>query len=899
MLPKTQTDESPKDTEHCEPEESQKDPKIVSCFEEHIDDVSIMSPESPLPTNSDRLARESSVASAVGRKSNGTYSIRRKLPLDEKHNIQSRLRKYKSHAELRKGSPLVEIRKVTNHVQIRKHKNAPRIIKFKNPPKIHKHGIPFQVEKVIDYKYDSALPTTKYTSAIPITLKKILTPFPIKRYTPPFQIWEHLSVSSNSAHPNKTSRDKRLDHVPEHNDGLFVASPEYGEHFEPLTGRTIRRGDLCTATARNVTRLKGPKTEIRRHKWVHLRSFQSPTSTTEQAGNPLDESISSWHTRYAVIEQQKQTLEIDRTGPRLVWHQLITFEMDADAIVQLWSKFHARYRIMIWQNFMLWALQHSPVRALKVLEITVSRSFPVIPRYIVEDCLDLLAGIFLEGPEPPSSFKLEKLLRLTCDFAEASRTGDGHLSSITQRIVYLILLHGKNDQVQHLYDVLVRQQMRLHPFTLLHFLKRFTKMENLPQCMQVLREISCSGIDLASDAVQSGCVSLLRTRFGGDSWHKIQSRILTQLLEMGIPPQIFMYNVAILNSVDAADYETALNIYDSARESNVKPDAITYSTLLKLVRRSGNVDIFRMIIRDAEANGSLPGDERLTCDVLWACLEIEHRHDWRSVFSNLMQVYAKYCDTSLLQDLGLIENCELLATSQLQVPSSRILGIVLIAYIWQNQFLDKLVDLYQRYRQLVEQGHPQIAPLIETDHIANAFIMAFGRRSETVEICTAVVRDMMSLAREEVSTSLSSLNLTVAAPSIITWSALLKAFSRHGQMLAAEKVLSMMRDRGLRPNQITWSFLVTGYAVSQNVASTVDVIKRMEKEGFSIDDYSLKGLGKLKDQQQLMNALDRAVREEANKLKQQGLVELSQDCDVKNDEDILQPHKQSAPHGEA
>lgn len=732
---------------------------------------------------------------------------------------------------------------------------------------------------MIDYKYDSALPTTIYSSATPITLKKILTPFPITKYAPPFQIWEHLSVFSNSAHPNQT---------PEQYQGLFLTSPEIGEHFEPSTNKTIRRRDLCTITAREVTRLKGPKTEIQRQKLVCLRSFQSPTSTTTgQVGSYLDKSISSWHTRYAIIGQQRQTLVIDRTGPRLVWHQLVTFKMDADAIFQLWSKFHARYRKMIWQNFMLWALQHSPVRALKVLEVTISRSFPVIPRYIVEDCLDLLAAIFLEGFKPPSSFKLEKLFHLTCGFAEASRTGEKHLSSITQRIIYLILLNGNNDQVQQLHDVLVRQQIKLHHHTLLHFLKRFTKMKNLPQCMRVLREISCSGVDLASDAVQSGCVSLLRTRFGGDDWHRIQSRVLTQLLEMGIPPQSFVYNVAILNSVDAADFETALDIYDSARESKIKPDAITYSILLKVVRRTGDVDILRMIIRDAEANGSLLDDERLVCDVLWACLELEYRHDWRSIFSNLVQVYAKFCDINPLQDLGLIENCELHTTSQLQVPSSRILGVVLIAYILQNQFSDKVVDLYQRYRQLVEQGHPQVAPLIETDHIANSFIMAFGRRSQTVEICTAVVRDMMSLAHEEVSASLCSLHVAAAAPSIITWSVLLKAFSRHGQMLAAEKVLSMMRDRGLQPNQITWSFLVTGYAKSQNVASTVDVIKRMEKEGFPIDDYSLKGIGMLKDQQRLMNALDRAACEETNTFKQPGLSEPGQACDVKNNEDIL------------
>ncbi len=104
-------------------------------------------------------------------------------------------------------------------------------------------------------------------------------------------------------------------------------------------------------------------------------------------------------------------------------------------------------------------------------------------------------------------------------------------------------------------------------------------------------------------------------------------------------------------------------------------------------------------------------------------------------------------------------------------------------------------------------------------------------------------------------------------PSVHTWSILLKAFMDHNQPRAAEKVLSMMRRRGITPNQVTWSSLAIGYARLQDVTNTVNVIERFENEGWGVDDITITGLQVIENREALMNALEEKDRRRSKKQK--------------------------------
>lgn len=594
-------------------------------------------------------------------------------------------------------------------------------------------------------------------------------------------------------------------------------------------------------------------------RYISLRTYLP--SNMKNAGKDLDKIDTLWLWNYAIIAEQKKGLRFKRRTKRLVWPRMITSDMNIQQVLEAWQNIHPKVAISRWQNYMLWALQESPEIALKTLDVTISYSIPKISRHIVQDCLDYLAAVFLKGVSSPDSSKFEYIYRLTCNFAKASHSEGIGKFSINQQTVHLIHAHCNNEQAENLYRIICNQNMKLYPYTLLHFLRRFGDMGNRSLCVDVIQKITESKIDLASDKVQSAFVRLLRTRYD-ENWYKFSSFILAESIRMGIRPRIFMYNTIILNSVEAGDYQTALHIYKLAQENGLKPDAVTYRTLLKGCWQSMDQESLDFIIHDIEADSALSIDDDLIFNILYASLKIGFYRDLHSIFANLLPIYTKYFVLQPLQELGLI-NIEFPPQS-LNPPSARVLGIMLIAYIRQYSYSSNiLLDLYQRYWDCVKQEHPLIAPIAATDHVANTFILAFGRTFETLEICTTIIKSMLKSQHENLSTAKSLRSSKVAGPTVYTWSILLMSFCRHHQVAAAEKVLSMMNDRGLEPNDVTWNNLVHGYASTQDIDGAMHSIKRMELEGHPIDNYTIVGLGKVKDRNLLIDALNSTMSDDA------------------------------------
>lgn len=615
---------------------------------------------------------------------------------------------------------------------------------------------------------------------------------------------------------------------------------------------------------RKVQRINGPKRKVDRPKIISLRPLKNRIGK-RRGNNIFDKVSSSWLIRYAVIADRTHSLDLwpSRKLKRELL-RMIGLNMNREAIVLRWLSLHPRTRLKTWQRFMLLALQRSPERAFRALDVAISRSVPRVPRYILEDCLNHLAAVYLEGVEAPSRSSVDMTHRLVCDLAKKSRLKDGQNSSMPQRAVYLVLSHCNNDQAEILYKVLRKERIFIYPMTLLHLLSKFIDMGNTSLSLQVLQDVSSTGFNMSADSVQSGCVKLIRARIGLEDrnyspkdLYKMQTYILAQMVQIGVRPAIKLYNAIILNAVDAYEYGSALRFYESAVETGLKPDATTYGILLKAANLSLDYGIVNMVFRDAEADGTLHSDSRLICDLLYVTLKLEESTAQPFLFDRLLQIYRKYCDPGILEDLGLCEvsfNASESLDRSVKSPSSRIIALMIMVYIKQYRYSDRLAQLYHQYRFYVEQGHPKIAATAETDHVANAFIMAFGRRPENLNIATSVVRDMLKTE--------SGLNRKFATPTVQTWSILLLAYIRNNQARAAEKILAMMRERHLEPNQVTWNSLTSGYSAMQDIYKAVDVVKRMEAESFEMDSYTLKALGRFRNRTRLLKVLKETLKDE-------------------------------------
>lgn len=229
-----------------------------------------------------------------------------------------------------------------------------------------------------------------------------------------------------------------------------------------------------------------------------------------------------------------------------------------------------------------------------------------------------------------------------------------------------------------------------------------------------------------------------------------------------------------------------------------------------------------------------------------------------------------------------------------------------------------VITFYNHFCDLVKAGDPTAAALSKSTHVYNIILMALGRFPETLAFCTRLIGDMLSQnlaatsmnidssppadgsqclpqvyrpvhddaqshnpgqiqAHSEVSPRLASPEQPSDTadqakpisgngpspsqqrlhpkPDIYTWSILLKVFMDRRQPRAAEKVLTMMKDRDVWPNQVTWNSLIFGYARMQDMSMTVDAVNRLQRGGFDLDGVTMRGLTYLENRRALIEAM--------------------------------------------
>ena len=521
---------------------------------------------------------------------------------------------------------------------------------------------------------------------------------------------------------------------------------------------------------------------------------------------------------------------------------------------------HLRPRVLFdiekqaWQDTILWCLQNSPMRALNFLVATIGGRRFRPPRHMVEDCLHFLSRHYLYRVSTPGASAMHALWHLTRQFVDGVTAADLRAYSIPQSLVRLLLKYGNDAQTLSFYDLLIFNRISMHANTMLHFLEKFANMGRSDLAMKLLARIANSDFPLSRDQIQRACVRLLRTRWDVDEPYAIQTKVLTQMLEMGIKPNTHMYNAILLNMIEAHDFDTAWQTYDIAKRNNFVTDSITCGILVKGATLSGNANILDLVFRETSEGPRKLQDLRLVSDILNTIYVFSPGNEYPS----MLKFYKQHCDLRPLQELGLCEPETKPPASKDVVgatPTKFILGQMILAYNKFRPSSNGLIYRYNLYHDFVRQNHPVIAPLAREDYVANSFILAFGKRSETLQHCTTVVRHMLESPP-------SPNQPPYAVPTVRTWSVLASSYFRHNQRLAAEKVFSMMRERGLRPDKVTWNTMVSGYAALQDVEAAVGAMKRMEAAGYEVNDYTLKGLGKIWDRSRLLEALKKGISED-------------------------------------
>jgi pentatricopeptide repeat protein len=539
-------------------------------------------------------------------------------------------------------------------------------------------------------------------------------------------------------------------------------------------------------------------------------------------------------------------------------------------------------RIAVWRTMIFWLLHHRPQSVAQVLEATYTHPHP--PFYMVADALEHLASYYLQDSD-----------KFTPVAAESFRTALYHLlrecvearTYISQKTIFLVLTRSTLQGTHFFYNLLTNLNVHVSSDSLLQFAYFFGMQGDFERALDALADAIQAGANPSSDAVLSLCNKILRWSVVNPDGYHASAYIVSRLLEVGVHMNLPLHNVLMANAVEADDVKMALRVFDLLEENGVEPNAYTYCTLLKGCKQSSDHALTSNILKKASEVALATQNARIATDILHVVHlqrlkqgESElgataNEPDFSAIYGTLLRVYLRYFDARILLELRVISRSllhhhmnELNLTPSRMKPTPAAVNIMLTAYLRLSRA--NVEGSFKRFTKALLGGGTDITrdlaeditKLAMTDYTYNVYLWAFSRKKEYLQHCTALVHLMgqglppVLLPRDP----LTDRPIPPAKPTAQTFSILLEAFARHGQTAAAMKVLNLMRQRGLKPTEVTWNTLVKGYAAARDVEGMAGALRGLEKDGFKVNDAVVAAFRKVGGKDALMKAWENQKR---------------------------------------
>lgn len=609
--------------------------------------------------------------------------------------------------------------------------------------------------------------------------------------------------------------------------------------------------------------------------WISARLWSTAMAKLNMPFDPRMKPTTQALPPYDYMAQRTASASVSRFA-----HELSLALTSAD-VRRLWREQDSTFHLQgakhdRWAVMILEVLKNYPESALKILIATFDS--PSVPSYAITDCMEYITSFHIQNGTIARRQADAEIIQDAIKLLLFQQVKEPIF--LTQKTMFLLSKSLVVSKLGELYDDLQAKGQYMHENTLLHFASRFAKCEYAEKAFGILRMLHQRATDFTSPAVESVCATLLRKTSQQAVPFASDSEIFSQLLEMGLRPNIIFYNILLHNSAESGDHETAWKVYDMMVETRIEPDEFSYSILLNDAKRRldrSTVDrIFQMIRSKDIQNAHIITDLMHAiyalheADIHQPGINDRSHTSYSSTFDQMLRLFCVHFDTQVLDLLlpsHVLRRVVPPSSETKPLPSVQTLVVILVAYIRRYEGFQHTQKFYSIFRSLVVDRHPLIVPLADTTHIYDAVIAALGLHAEGVSTCGKIVSDMLSSTSNstllgEVPTQLTekhrkgSVRTTHCLPNVRTWSILLKVYQDHNQPLAAEKVLELMQARGIQPNQVTWNTLVAGYAKTQDIPNTTVVLEKMEAAGFKADSVTMKALQWIKNRPALQKSLE-------------------------------------------
>ncbi|KAJ5281908.1 hypothetical protein N7478_007280 [Penicillium angulare] len=564
----------------------------------------------------------------------------------------------------------------------------------------------------------------------------------------------------------------------------------------------------------------------------------------------------------AEIQNKAAVPGLGREGKRLLEEKI---QVDClGSFREEWRAMSRESRASVWQRLAIWLLQNDTRLLLEFLSVTAEGDLRPDFTMLV-DCLCYVDTFYYQ--KDPNWLDNWQNGARTYHSIIQSCLDPYHwpLVSLPQRGPRLYIRRANHDALCLGLKVAKERFIDLYSGSALYFAWRFTNLGDVDRALESLALLPSitkehePGFDINSEIVHRHCCKLLTLDTVEEGSEGRNFKILPQLLEMGIKPDRDMLNV-VLHNAYKNDSHLGADILKFMEGHGYSLDSYSYLTLLSDSVARGDRSKVDSLIREVSSNEELRQNPWIASKIfhsyyLFTVKTMDAESDPSAVFYAMLDMYNEIHDLTPLKELTIVPHRYVPRSEGVKSPPSTVaLLLVLATYFRCQNRYSNVQRIYSRFRELVAQGHPTIAPMAKTDHMHNEFIIAFRHSPRGLRSCVHVVEDMLALPN--LLETQDGQTVIPEKPTISTWTLLMGAFVYNRQVDAAEKIREMMDKHNVRYNDRTWNTIINGYANAQNIPETAAAIKAMEEQGFTIDSFTMNHLRYLRDPERLWVAVE-------------------------------------------
>ncbi|CAM8910912.1 unnamed protein product [Rhodiola kirilowii] len=263
------------------------------------------------------------------------------------------------------------------------------------------------------------------------------------------------------------------------------------------------------------------------------------------------------------------------------------------------------------------------------------------------------------------------------------------------------------------------------------------------------------------------------------------AEICKEMVENGISPNVFTYNIMIRGFCGVGNMEKGLGIFDEMEKKGCLPNVVTFNTLLDAYCKMGKMDKAMELFKLMCGKGLRPNLISYNVVVNGLCLA------------------GRMSDTSeVLREMSL----------KGMVPDEVTYNTLVNGYCREGNFHQALV----LHEEMLKNG---LSPNVVT-YTALINSMCKGKNlNRALELVSQMrIRGISLNAR--------------------TYTTLVDGFAQQGFLNDAYKFLAEMIKSGFSPSRITYNALIHGHCVLEKMEHAIGMIKKMNEDGFTPDVVS-------------------------------------------------------------